>query len=177
MRQGFLREITYFDCTTAGRNRNPQFLYRRSLMGNSIVRRVRITSVISLTLNAAEQRSVIFEAYSKIGLALSQDQLSEAIKHAKELQSAIAATDHKKARNEMLPSVDALTKAKDLAAARKSYELLSSKLSPLRKDLGIPAEEYYCPMLKKTWLQKDSKIVNPYAGKDMAGCGENKKSS
>jgi hypothetical protein len=132
---------------------------------------------ISVPLVAAQQSNTIFEAYSKVGLALSQDQLSEVTKHAKQLQSAIASSDQKKAKDELLPPVERLIKAKDLEDARKSYELLSSRLSGLRKELGIPADEYYCPMVKKSWLQKDPQIVNPYAGKDMAGCGEKKKSS
>jgi hypothetical protein len=136
-----------------------------------------LTFAVSLPSSATQQGDAIFEHYSKVGLALSQDQLAEATKHGKQLQIAIAAADHKKAKDELLPPVETLIQAKNLEEARKSYELLSSRLSQLKKDLGIPAEEYYCSMLKKQWLQKDPKIVNPYGGKDMAGCGEKKKNS
>jgi hypothetical protein len=136
-----------------------------------------VAAGISLPSNAAQQSNAIFDAYSRVGLALSQDQLTEATKHGKQLHSAITAADHKKAKDELLPPVEALINAKNLDEARKSYELLSSRLSQLKKDLGIPGEEYYCSMLKKYWLQKDPKIVNPYGGKDMASCGEKKKNS
>lgn len=144
---------------------------------------LKLTTIIIFTIIFAgllsatpeQQSSAIFEAYSKIGAALSQDQLSEAVKHAKELQNAISAADHQKAKEELMPTVDGLVGAKNLDNARKSYEQLSTRLSAIQKDLGIQADEYYCPMVKKNWLQKDAKIINPYAGKEMASCGEKKK--
>jgi Protein of unknown function (DUF3347) len=116
----------------------------------------------------------LLEDYLKIGAALSQDQLSEAAKHAKNMKTTLSESNNAKAKAELLPAVESLSSSKDLDAARKSYEELSSKLNAVKKDLGIQADEYYCPMVKKTWLQKDSKIMNPYVGKDMASCGEKK---
>ena len=124
----------------------------------------------------ATRGNEIFEAYSQIGVSLSQDQLPDAVKHAKELKTEIIATDVKKAQEQLTPLVENLINAKNLDAARKEYEQMSSRLSELQKDLGIQADQYYCSMLKKTWLQKVTKITNPYAGKEMASCGEKKKS-
>lgn len=118
--------------------------------------------------------SSIFNDYLKIGAALSQDQHSEAAKHAKKLRTAVSDSNNQKAKDELLPAIESLSASKDLETARKSYEQLSSKLNSMKNDLGIQAAEYYCPMVKKSWLQKDSKIMNPYAGKDMASCGEKK---
>ena len=134
-----------------------------------------VTFASLLPAGSAQQSSAIFEAYSKIGAALSQDQLSDAVKHAKELQNAISAADHQKVKEELMPAVDGLVAAKNLDDARKSFEQLSTRLSAIQKDLGIHADEYYCSMVKKSWLQKDTKIMNPYAGKEMASCGEKKK--
>lgn len=114
------------------------------------------------------------DAYLKIGAALSQDQHSEALKHTKDLNNAVSNINNEKAKAALTPIIEELSKTKDLDSARKSYEQLSSKLNTVKEDLGIQADEYYCPMVKKTWLQKDSKIVNPYVGKDMASCGEKK---
>lgn len=36
-------------------------------------------------------------------------------------------------------------------------------------------KEAYCPMVKKSWLQKDGSIRNPYYGPAMPTCGEFKK--
>jgi hypothetical protein len=33
-------------------------------------------------------------------------------------------------------------------------------------------KEAYCPMVKKSWLQKDGSIRNPYYGPAMPTCGE-----
>src|SRR5262245_25499747 len=96
----------------------------------------------------------IFDEYSKIGAALSQDKLSDAVKHAQPLKNVSAATDQTKAK-ELKPEVDLIANAKNLDEARKSYEQLSSNLITRKDEIGIKANEYYCPMLKKTWLQKD----------------------
>lgn len=118
--------------------------------------------------------SAIFENYLKIGAALSQDKHSDAAKHAKSLKTTLSDSTNQKAKDELLPSIENLSSSKDLGSARKSYEQLSLKLNAIKKDLAIEASEYYCPMVKKSWLQKDSKIMNPYVGKDMASCGEKK---
>lgn len=118
--------------------------------------------------------SSIFDDYLKIGAALSQDQHSDAAKYAKNLRTIVSNSDNQKVKDELLPAIESLSSSKDLDTARKSYEQLSSKLNSMKSDLGIRASEYYCPMVKKSWLQKDSKIMNPYAGKDMASCGEKK---
>lgn len=118
--------------------------------------------------------SAILDNYLKIGAALSQDQHSEAAKHAKIMKTTVTESKNEKAKAELLPAIEILSSSKDLESARKSYEQLSSKLNAMKSDLGIKADEYYCPMVKKTWLQKDSKIMNPYVGKDMASCGEKK---
>lgn len=118
--------------------------------------------------------SSIFNDYIKIGAALSQDQHSEAAKHAKEMKATVSQSNDEKVKSELLPAIENLSSSKDLETARKSYEQLSLKLNSIKSDLGIQADEYYCPMVKKSWLQKDSKVMNPYVGKDMASCGEKK---
>ena len=135
-----------------------------------------VTCFAFITEISAESNlgSSILDDYLKIGAALSQDQHSEASKQAKNMKTTLAESNNAKVKAELLPAIESLSSSKDLDAARKSYEELSSKLNAMKKDLGIQADEYYCPMVKKTWLQKDSKIMNPYVGKDMASCGEKK---
>lgn len=135
-----------------------------------------LTCVAFVTEISAESNlgSAIFDNYLKIGTALSQDQHSEAAKLAKNLKTTVSDSNNQKAKDELLPAIENLSASKDLDTARKSYEQLSLKLNGIKKELGIEAAEYYCPMVKKSWLQKDSKIMNPYIGKDMASCGEKK---
>ncbi len=61
----------------------------------------------------------------------------------------------------------------DLANAREIfYEISKSmvRLNELRA--GERLRVVYCPMAKKSWLQREEKIVNPYHGSSMGGCGE-----
>ncbi len=67
----------------------------------------------------------------------------------------------------------------NLADARLAFGKLSAavieysertKVSP-----GGDVVTMYCPMVKKSWLQKGEAVKNPYFGKAMPGCGEKKK--
>jgi Cu(I)/Ag(I) efflux system membrane fusion protein len=69
--------------------------------------------------------------------------------------------------------------APDLKAAREAFGPLSDAVIAAAKaegwkDLG-DVKLAYCPMVKRSWLQKDEKISNPYYGTAMATCGEFKK--
>jgi hypothetical protein len=80
----------------------------------------------------------------------------------------------------MLPATvsqqaEALSKAKDLAAARAAFKSMSESLIQYAKNQKIPAgiyHEAYCPMAKAGWLQTGTTIANPYMGKAMLRCGE-----
>ncbi len=61
----------------------------------------------------------------------------------------------------------------DLATAREAFYEISKtmvRLNELRA--GDKLKVVYCAMAKKSWLQREEKIVNPYHGKSMGGCGE-----
>lgn len=72
-----------------------------------------------------------------------------------------------------------LRRAGDLKSARASFGKLSDLIiayaEATRTPLGDGVKLAYCPMVKKSWLQKDGTIQNPYYGKDMPGCGEFRK--
>jgi Cu(I)/Ag(I) efflux system membrane fusion protein len=73
----------------------------------------------------------------------------------------------------------AVADAADLKAAREAFGPLSDAVIAAAKaegwkDLG-DVKLAYCPMVKRSWLQKDEKISNPYYGTAMATCGEFKK--
>lgn len=71
--------------------------------------------------------------------------------------------------------------AKDLKTARDAFGPLSDAVrtavdasGPARaKALGLKLA--FCPMVNRSWLQKDEKIRNPYYGTAMLECGEFKK--
>lgn len=63
--------------------------------------------------------------------------------------------------------------AGDLAGAREAFYELSKPMVRLNELLaGQKLRIVYCPMAKKSWLQREEEIVNPYHGRSMADCGE-----
>ena len=73
----------------------------------------------------------------------------------------------------------ALSQTTEIGAAREAFGRLSdaviayadgTKTSP-----GADVATVYCPMVKKSWLQKNGDVKNPDFGKAMPGCGEKKK--
>ncbi len=66
--------------------------------------------------------------------------------------------------------------APDIADARQRFGALSDTLVSYTKAQRAPlpsdVREAFCPMAQKPWLQRGSKISNPYYGTEMPGCGE-----
>jgi alpha-mannosidase len=79
--------------------------------------------------------SAILDNYLKIGAALSQDQHSEAVNHAKNMKTTVTESKSEKVKAELLPAIANLLTSKDLESARESYEQLSSKLSAIKGEL------------------------------------------
>jgi Cu(I)/Ag(I) efflux system membrane fusion protein len=66
--------------------------------------------------------------------------------------------------------------AADLKAARDAFGALSDAVIAAGKAEGwkdVPdIKVAYCPMVNKSWLQKEGSIRNPYYGPAMPSCGE-----
>ena len=66
-----------------------------------------------------------------------------------------------------------------LAEARAAFSKLSDAViayaDQRQGEPGSDVHTMYCPMEKKSWLQKGDKVRNPYLGKAMSDCGEKKK--
>jgi hypothetical protein len=63
----------------------------------------------------------------------------------------------------------------DLKAARAAFGDLSDKMIAFVKASNSPRNppyQYYCPMVKKNWLQPEKGTRNPYYGSSMLTCGE-----
>ena len=63
--------------------------------------------------------------------------------------------------------------ARDLKTAREAFGTLSVDLRKLLESFPADLDAYvvYCDMAKKSWLQDGPKVLNPYYGASMAGCG------
>ncbi len=74
--------------------------------------------------------------------------------------------------DEMIAAADAIATAESLEAARDGIYALTKPMVRWRQGVtgsGRPAVAY-CSMYKRSWLQPDGEIGNPYGG--MPGCGE-----
>jgi hypothetical protein len=73
----------------------------------------------------------------------------------------------------------ALEEAADLKAAREAFGVLSDAViaqGTAENWKDVPdLRVAYCPMARKSWLQKEEAIRNPYYGSSMLTCGEFKK--
>jgi hypothetical protein len=76
-------------------------------------------------------------------------------------------------------AADTLGAASSLPEARDAFAKLSDAVityaDQVKADTGSDVHAMYCPMVKKSWLQKGDKVKNPYGGKSMIDCGEKKK--
>lgn len=80
-------------------------------------------------------------------------------------------------KTQLIALADAAAKlqAKDLKSARSGFGELSDRLIEYLQAARAkrnPPYQFYCPMVKKNWLQPDKEIRNPYYGSSMLKCGE-----
>ena len=63
--------------------------------------------------------------------------------------------------------------AGDLATAREAFYAASKPMVRLSELLeGERPKVIYCPMAKKSWLQVEDEVANPYHGRMMSECGD-----
>jgi hypothetical protein len=123
---------------------------------------------------AADVAANLVAPYLRIQVALADDALATV-----KADAALIAAEADTLGEAGKPLKAAATEvggAADLNAARAAFGRLSDALvkfaegshPPLGADLNVA----YCPMVKKSWVQKGTPIVNPYGGKQMRSCGE-----
>lgn len=149
-------------------------------------------AVIAVPARAADDAYTAMTGhYEAVRLALLNDTLDGAAEGArsietsaralaKEFSSEQAGVPAEAAENAraLLPEIaeraSALAAAEDLDTAREALGELTKPLVRYRKLTGdSEVQVAYCPMLKKSWLQKElDEIGNPYYGQEMPGCGD-----
>ena len=140
---------------------------------------VGLASVVMVQpIRAADPLKAIIESYLQIHSQLISDK-TDGVK--------AAATEIAKQAASMGPSGAAIAKAAapvgaaaDLKATRQAFGPLSDAViaaaasdPALLKELGLKVA--FCPMVNRSWLQKEDKVRNPYYGSAMLECGEIKK--
>ena len=62
--------------------------------------------------------------------------------------------------------------ADDLTKARAAFGLLSDAVIGYAREVGLGELRLaFCPMARKSWIQEDGFISNPYHGSEMLDCG------
>lgn len=132
----------------------------------------------------------IMDHYEDVRQALSYDTIDGVAENARAIHAvgqslessfsaaaAGVAADHGERTRELLPEIvgaaSDLAAAADLGAARDAFYALSKPL--VRYRFGVEGERpmvLYCPMAKRSWLQPEGEIGNPYHGRSMPTCGE-----
>lgn len=66
----------------------------------------------------------------------------------------------------------AVALADDLVKTRAAFGLLSDAVIRYAGDAGLgELRTAFCPMARKSWVQEDGEIANPYHGSEMRTCG------
>ena len=116
----------------------------------------------------------VLEHYVEIQQQLAQDSVKGIDGHANAIAKAMNGDENKMLSPNVAKHAEALAKAKDLKAARDAFKPLSASLVKYLADNKAGKGVYhegYCPMVKASWLQKETAVKNPYMGKSMLDCG------
>jgi hypothetical protein len=121
----------------------------------------------------------LLEQYYSIQKSLASDSTSGVAAAAAQLAKIgrQAAGAEPQAKAKLLALADAATKfqAADLKSARGGFGELSDRLIAFLQATGAkrnPPYQFFCPMVKKNWLQPGKETRNPYYGSAMLTCGE-----
>jgi hypothetical protein len=130
------------------------------------------------TLPAAEPLRAIIESYLQIHRQLISDKTDGTKAAATEIAKQAEAMGTSGAA--IAKAASAVAAAGDLKGTRQAFGPLSDAVSAaaasnpvLSKQLGLKVA--FCPMVNRSWLQKEDKVRNPYYGSTMLECGEIKK--
>jgi hypothetical protein len=109
----------------------------------------------------------LFTKYESIRQGLLKASLADVQKSA----TALAADAKKAKQTAVAEKAEAVAKSADLKAARDAFAPLSDEMLKVREAAtGARPSVYYCPMVKKSWLQPKGDIGNPY-DQAMEKCG------
>lgn len=138
------------------------------------MKRVLVLAAGALALGAgptaAELPADVAAPYLHIQAALAADATDGVADAARAI--ATAAEELGEAGAALGVAANALSLADGLVQARAAFGLLSDALIKLGNDAGLgELQVAFCPMARKSWIQEDGDIANPYHGSEMLRCG------
>ncbi len=133
-----------------------------------------IVVVAGVIARGSESTKAIVASYLQIHAALSADKIDgvkpAAAAIAKEAAGLGAPGDA------VVKAANTMESARNLKAAREALGPLSDAVIAIAKAddwKDLPGLKVgYCPMVRKSWIQKDGTVNNPYYGSQMLTCGE-----
>jgi protein SCO1/2 len=130
--------------------------------------------IVATIGSASTPVSPLVDAALAIQRALAQDSMLGVVAQAKALRDAAAALGAPGAG--MAAAAGDLAEQTTLADARRVFGTMSEALVASVRTGAVVAGDGvrvgYCPMVRKSWLQKDGPVANPYYGQKMLTCGE-----
>ncbi len=125
----------------------------------------------------------IWNIYFQIRKQLSQDSLADMSRKVSLMNNRANAVVHsdegrniKSIAEKIMSTIGAL-KEKDIVKAREAFLVLSDAMIQYMKNYTKEASKekgyklFYCGMEKKSWVQKEEKVGNPYVSSKIAFCG------
>jgi hypothetical protein len=139
---------------------------------------VAATSGVLAAQEPAGSTAAIVKSYLAIQSRLAADSLDDVQADASRIAAGARTLGQTGAG--LAAAADAVAKAADLNAAREAFGPLSEAVIARVKadtafDPGPGLRLAWCPMVRRSWLQREEQVRNPYYGKQMLTCGELKR--
>jgi hypothetical protein len=124
---------------------------------------------------SADATKAIVKSYLEIQTALASDKFEDVKGPARTLSAQAVALGKEGAA--LARAATAFASSPDLKAAREAFGPLSDAViarvqADGSKDVAADLRLAYCPMVKRSWLQREEQVRNPYYGTTMLTCGE-----
>lgn len=128
--------------------------------------RIKTLAALAILAMPVLANTTLFSKYETVRQALLKEKIANVQTSAKALAAAA------KENADVAKAATAVSKAKDIKAAREAFATLSDEMIKVRNAArGARPAIGFCPMVNKSWLQsKDAEIGNPYDTL-MAKCG------
>lgn len=127
-----------------------------------------------VSLNASDAMKAIADSYLQIQAQLVNDKMDAVKPSAQRIVDQASRMGD--AGREIEKAAKTMGQAADLKGARDAFGPLSDAVIAAAKAEGWKdlsgLKLAYCPMAKRSWLQKEDTIRNPYYGTTMSTCGE-----
>lgn len=154
-----------------------------------------LTLISSITAYAQDHQhtdhlTILLEHYIKAKEALTDDSFNTARSHLSEFRNEVVENNkmnnheehsemHANHHKSMVDVVEQVKLASDIKELRSVFEDITDILVKALENQGYSEEMLYlqyCPMAVSNegahWISSKKKIINPYMGKQMPGCGK-----